>query len=50
LTTTSYFVDLQFAIFDAESPQYHFNQGHNEGGNGGTIPRAPCHKDYMVSE
>ena len=43
LTTTSYFDNLQFAIFDAGSSQYHFNQGHNEGGKGGTNPRAPCH-------
>jgi len=43
LTTTSYFDNLQFAIFDAGSSQYHFNQGHNEGGQGGTNPRAPCH-------
>ena len=40
LTTTSYFDNLQFAIFDAGSSHYHFNQGHNKGG---TNPRAHCH-------
>jgi len=54
LTTASYFDNLQFAIFDAGSSQHHFSQGHNEGGNGGTIPRAPCHygapNDYRVAE
>jgi len=41
LTTTSYFDNLQFAIFDAGSSQYPFNQGHNEGKKGAQIPGRP---------
>jgi len=54
LTTTSYFDNLQFAIFDAGSSQYPFNQGHNKGEKGGTNPRAPysygAPNDYRVAE
>ena len=54
LSTTSYFDNLQFAIFDAGSSQYHVNQRHNEGGKGGTIPRAPYYygapNDYRAAE
>ena len=52
--TTTYFDNLQFTIFDAGNSRYHFNQGHNEGGKGGTIPRPPCNygaaNDYWVAE
>jgi len=41
LTTTSYFDNLQYAIFDVGSSQYHFNQGHNEGGKGAEFPGGP---------
>jgi len=41
LTTTSYFDNLQFAIFDAGSSHYHFNQGHNEGERGAQFPGGP---------
>jgi len=54
LTSTSSFDNLQFAIFDAGSSQYHFKHGHNEGGKGSTIPRPPCHygapNDYRVAK
>jgi len=54
LKTTSYFDSLQFAIFDAGRSQFHFNQGHNEGEKGDTIPRALCHygapNDYRIAE